>query len=370
MTTDYVNFTTSSPRYKYSPSFYPHEALGVSIVLHALDIFGFVANSVTIAVIYRSPSLKSIFNYIILSLSASDLISAITDPLYVYRRTTANWILSNFMCKLQRATENGPSVATSLHIVFLSLFRFISIQFPHQFRKVTIKQTKVVILILWLIAICGGSLPFLIWAKVKTLSTNRRICHLSNSYGGFQLYTSVGYLVFYHIPLILVFLFSVGIAASLLHRRKQRTKTQKTSMRVRVQIKNDPKESRQRKERFAIMQTFLIVGSFAFGYLPNTAYYMYLAYGPSHGDPRFSYRRLWWFAMSARICLRLSECMNPIFYNIASSKMRKETILFLRGVINRLPFIGGRCISEKPHAEKSTVRRSNTTAISTITTKI
>ena len=45
---------------------------------------------------------------------------------------------------------------------------------------------------------------------------------------------------------------------------------QKTSMRVRVQIKNDPKESRQRKERFAIMQTFLIVGSFAFGYLPNT----------------------------------------------------------------------------------------------------
>ncbi|CAK8678066.1 growth hormone secretagogue receptor type 1-like [Clavelina lepadiformis] len=375
MTTETANFSTLAPKKGVLFLFYPVEALGVSILFYSLDIIGFTANIVVIIIISRSPSLKTLFNYIILSLSASDLISAIADPLFVYRRTTGSikWILPNFVCKIQRAVENGPSVATSLHIVFLSLLRFISIQFPHQFRKVTIKQTKVVIFALWLIAFCGGSLPFLIWANVEQMGPSRRICHVSyNSYDGMQLFTTVGYLFFYHIPMVLIVIFSVGIAISLRNRRKQRSKNRSTAMQSRAQTKFDPEQSRRKKESLAIMQTFLIVGSFAFGYLPNTAFYAYTALGPSHGDPGFSYRKRWWFAMSARICLRLSECLNPVLYNIASSKMRKETRIFLGSVFTRLPFVRSRCTNAQPVTAPTTITAltGRTTAIHAASAKL
>lgn len=37
----------------------------------------------------------------------------------------------------------------------------------------------------------------------------------------------------------------------------------------------------------------------------------------------------YWVGFSSYICLRLSECLNPVFYNIGSSKMRKCTKNYL-----------------------------------------
>ena len=45
---------------------------------------------------------RSVFNYFIVSLAVSDLISALISPLFVYRRTwgTKQWQLSSFVCKV------------------------------------------------------------------------------------------------------------------------------------------------------------------------------------------------------------------------------------------------------------------------------
>lgn len=38
----------------------------------------------------------------------------------------------------------------------------------------------------------------------------------------------------------------------------------------------------------------------------------------------------YWFGLSQYFFLRFSECLNPIFYNIGSSKMRRFTLSFLK----------------------------------------
>ena len=56
--------------------------------------------------------------------------------------------------------------------------------------------------------------------------------------------------------------------------------------------------------------------------LPNTMYFRYLDY---------------WFGMVQYYFLRFSECLNPLFYNLGSTKMRKYTIDFVRRKILRRP---------------------------------
>jgi len=38
----------------------------------------------------------------------------------------------------------------------------------------------------------------------------------------------------------------------------------------------------------------------------------------------------YWFGMIEYLFLRFSECLNPLFYNFGSNKMRKHSIMFLK----------------------------------------
>ncbi|XP_076805346.1 growth hormone secretagogue receptor type 1-like [Clavelina lepadiformis] len=119
-------------------------AITASIIFPLL-VFGVVGNIVTIIVIYRSPKLKSTFNYVIFSICFSDLISALLSPLFLYRRTWGflSWNLSDALCKIFWGGDNFTSVATSLHILLFAFFRLTSIMYPHWFNRITIKHVKV-----------------------------------------------------------------------------------------------------------------------------------------------------------------------------------------------------------------------------------
>uniref|UniRef100_F6WSI3 G-protein coupled receptors family 1 profile domain-containing protein n=3 Tax=Ciona intestinalis TaxID=7719 RepID=F6WSI3_CIOIN len=85
---------------------------------------------------------------------------------------------------------------------------------------------------------------------------------------------------------------------------------------------------RQKKDRQAILQLFLIVGSFLFGYIPLTAFHFYTGFTINISNNVINAFD-WRFAMVQYLMLRFSECMNPVFYNLASGKMRGETKKFL-----------------------------------------
>ena len=47
------------------------------------------------------------------------------------------------------------------------------------------------------------------------------------------------------------------------------------------------------------------------------------------GDPRDVWAANYWFSVSEYLLLRISECLNPIFYNLGSNQMRRCTLKLL-----------------------------------------
>ena len=77
-------------------------------------------------------------------------------------------------------------------------------------------------------------------------------------------------------------------------------------------------------ERNIFTQLSLIVVAFMIGYIPSTIYLVWTTAtnGSTEGiDGKLDY----WFGVASYLCLRLSECMNPIMYNLGSSNIRKAT---------------------------------------------
>ena len=53
------------------------------------------------------------------------------------------------------------------------------------------------------------------------------------------------------------------------------------------------------------------------------------------GDPRDVWAANYWFSVLEYLLLRISECLNPIFYNLGSNQMRRCTLNLLNKMIGR-----------------------------------
>ena len=77
-------------------------------------------------------------------------------------------------------------------------------------------------------------------------------------------------------------------------------------------------------ERNIFTQLSLIIVAFMIGYIPSTIYLVWTTAAKSSTkgvDSEIDY----WFGVVSYLCLRLSECMNPIMYNLGSGNIRRET---------------------------------------------
>nr|XP_026691624.1 growth hormone secretagogue receptor type 1-like [Ciona intestinalis] len=339
-TTNYNNltelqFTTDiTERSSYKRPFNENGIIFTATVFFPLAIFGVLANLLTFLVIYNSPKLRSTFNFFIMSLCVSDFLSSFISLLFVYRRTWGfeEWTISDFLCKFYWAVDTGTSVSTSLHIIMFSLLRFVSVSFPHKYNRIKFFETKIIIVMIWIISAGGGAIPWSIWTGavkidrnvVSTVSSWPSCTVLLQWINQFKSYTVYGYIVFYYVPFALVLIMSVLVTVSLHYKRKYRLKGKATD----YHKKDIAEIMRRRKENQAIVQLFLIVGSFFIGYIPRTGFHVFslLVQQKTYEDKALH----WWLGVGEYLCLRVSECLNPIFYNLASSKMRKETTNYLK----------------------------------------
>ncbi|XP_039252602.1 galanin receptor 2a-like [Styela clava] len=302
-----------------------------AVILFAMMIFGTVANSLTIAVIRKSSKLRTKYYTLILSLCVSDLTSALLSPLFLYRRTWGfdYFALPDFFCKFYWGVDYWTSYATAMHILSFALLRFIGVQWPTTFRKINGKHIALWLATIWTLSFGCGFIPHAIFNEVKVVdrySSQARwaSCSLASRwFSTWQVYIQFAYPIFLYVPAGLVIVISAAIGIKLAtHKRPGDTtasQSQDASNSVSRQIK-----SRRKKDKHIIMQLFLIVGSFLLGYAPVTAFHWYTGFTIDESNPELN-KFDWKFAMVQYILLRFSECLNPVFYNLASSKMRKET---------------------------------------------
>ncbi|XP_039256222.2 alpha-1A adrenergic receptor-like [Styela clava] len=312
-------------------------AIASAVFLLPMSVFGLFANLITIIVITRSKKLsKSVFNLMIVSLCVSDLISAIISPLSLHRRTLGydHWLLPEFFCKLFWAADHWTSYVTSLHILLFACIRLASVKSPTKYERMKNKYVKAIVGVIWSVAFGCGFIPMWIWFGVKASDrpidghgTNWPDCTLYyERIEQFQVYVKIAYTTFFYIPMVAILIISPSIAIIIMKRRKNRLQRRNIDG-----VNACPSEfevKSQKKENSAIVQLAVIVGSYMLGYIPSSAYLLYATAAPQSTLQEQIFH--WNFGTISYILLRLSECLNPIFYNVASSKMRKETKSFLR----------------------------------------
>ncbi|XP_078491732.1 type-1 angiotensin II receptor B-like [Ciona intestinalis] len=320
-------FTTTHMMTTQTPYVKPFNEVGVvvsAVIILTLMVFGLIGNSLTIAVIlsYRALS-NNVFMRFILSLCVSDLISALISWIFLYRRT---WGFDDFypipgvFCKFYWSADIMTSYVTALHVLSFAILRYISVKFPIFYNKIRIKHGNIWIACLWLAGFAGGFMPsvFIFGAKKRdrtTLSPDARwpACTINFHYIEiYKLYQSITFPMFLYVPTVgvVVACFLIGFTV--------KSKALMASTDV----------SRARKEKQAVLQLTLIVVSFLFGYIPFTAYEFWSA----QTHPNTEYYRVvdYWFGMIEYMFLRFSECMNPVFYNLGSEKVRRYTKTFLK----------------------------------------
>jgi len=293
----------------------------VSALLGLFLVLSVLGNIISIMAIMFGDGMQSKANCFIFSLALSDLCSGLVSPIGIYTRT---WGFNPFLwprpfCNSYWAIEETTSFVTSLHIASFAVFRYISVCQPHRLSEVERRSVIMYLISLWMVSLLCGlyiSSTYLgiredvkgeCWPQCSLLRENENAENL-------KVYQQIAYPVFYYIP------FLVLVISSILICRKLRATSSKSR--------------NWRRNRNAVVQLALVVVSFLIGYLPHVAYYQTTKHEVNKGEElpeakwetarrqKFDY----WINLSCYFCLRLSECMNPFLYNVASTKMRKASL--------------------------------------------
>ncbi|XP_039265942.1 growth hormone secretagogue receptor type 1-like [Styela clava] len=318
--THFINMTTmemtsSSPRYisLMDQVFSMAQLVPILILFGVFMIFGMLANAVTFIVI--SNSKKTAFNVFIMSLCVSDFLSAVNSPLIVYRALKAfdDYRLPVFFCKLGLSIDYWTSISTIQHILIFSFLRLYCIKFPHKFNRITVNGSTISIVIIWFETFFVGFLVYMLWPDVQYLPDTippRFKCGMTRAWAPtmFQ-YAMIAFPIFIYAPMVLILLTCLAVAIVLLQRRRDK------EIGGRVGSK---------KERFALLQLALIVISFLIGYSADASYRVTAISSIQRGKP-ISARTELIYSLISHCLLRLSECLNPIFYNFSSSELRSAT---------------------------------------------
>lgn len=330
--------------------FHVGEGVFLTVLLSLLCVFGLIANFTTFCVIATSNTLRrNPFNVLILSLSVSDFFSSLNSPLQIYRYI---WGYLEFnlpvgVCKFTIGLYQLTMFVTVQHILVFSVLRVWAILSPAKVKKrFTPKGAKIIACVIWVEVFFAYALFYIITATVVPYSPGRyktACTAVSKEWRPVGTkYVAVALPIMLFAPFAGIILCAIIFTVTLIRTRIKRAKGAVVDSKLKYSVTDseafsDYKEleesehyTRQQleeQENAALVQVSLIVFSFVFGYAIDAAYRMTKALDLRH---LFTQRSKWLTITVSYVCLRISECLNPLFYNLASSQMRESTKKFLR----------------------------------------
>ncbi|CAG5113078.1 Oidioi.mRNA.OKI2018_I69.chr2.g7223.t1.cds [Oikopleura dioica] len=280
-----------------------------TVILLLMLLFSVVGNIITLMAITFGDRMQNKANCFIFSLAMSDLLSALVSPVGIYIRTFGfnpyRW--PHPLCNVYWAIEESTSFTTSIHIASFAVFRYVSVCLSRAQTLLDRRWVIIYLMTLWTISLTCGIYISSNYLGVKTETSGEcwPQCSLLDIPGADTLkmmrtYQMATYPIFYYLPFLVLVLSSCFIGKQL--------------------IQSSRRSKNWRKNRQAVVQLALVVISFFIGYLPNILYFLTTEHGKKDG-----YHVDYWMNLLCYVCLRLSECMNPFLYNVASTKMRRSS---------------------------------------------
>ncbi len=124
------------------------------IVLPLIIIFGLIGNLLVCVAITKTPKLRKVVNYYLLSLAVSDLlVCAFVMPLAIYQEITGEWRMSTVTCRVWVLFDVLLCTSSIWNLCLVSIDRFLAITKPIKYTKYrTPRNAAIAIFLIWLIS--------------------------------------------------------------------------------------------------------------------------------------------------------------------------------------------------------------------------
>ncbi|XP_070160729.1 SIFamide receptor [Polyergus mexicanus] len=305
-------------------------------------VVGLIGNSFVIAVVYRSPRMRTVTNFFIVNLAVADvLVIVFCLPATLMSNIFVPWILGWFMCKAV-AYIQGVSVAASVYsLVAVSLDRFLAIWWPLKC-QITKRRARMMIVVIWFIALTMTS-PWLLFFDLVSIYEDEpetRLCvekwpHPEDG----TLFFLIGNLILcYVLPMILISLCYILIWIKVWRRH------------IPTDTKDAQMERLQQKSKVKVVKMLVVVVIlFVLSWLPLYVIFAVIKLG---GDFIQGEDEILPIATPIAQWLGASNsCINPILYAFFNKKYRRGFIAILKS---------GRCCGKLRYYETVAMMSSST----------
>ncbi|XP_050293234.1 thyrotropin-releasing hormone receptor isoform X1 [Anthonomus grandis grandis] len=282
---------------------------------------GVIGNVMVPIVIFKTKDMRNSTNIFLVNLSVADLmVLLVCTPTVLVEVNTRpeTWVLGREMCKAVPFVELTVAHASVLTILAISFERYYAICKPLKAGYICTKtRASLICLLAWFIAAVFTS-PILSIAEYKLLDDDGTLvpaCHTSANTIWSALYFLGSIFLFFIVPLVVLIVLYCIIAKNLIFNG--------TSFLVNKHI--DSYSMRARKQVMLMLGT--VVLSFFLCLIPFRIFIIYIIVVPAESLVNlsdFSYYNILFFC---RIMVYLNSAINPILYNLMSSKFRTGFII-------------------------------------------
>ena len=292
--------------------------IGQTFAYCLLFVVSLAANTFIGIIVYRTKTLRTPINILIVNMAISDLLFAIFSfpRLSVKLFTAGYWLLSGPLgqaaCKLSLFATDVSTLVSIQSLLLIAVDRFGAVVFPLRSPLISSKQCRYFILVIWIVALAAHC-PYLIALKVVEYPEGL-FCwwQWNDTFGeslSLQTYT-LGMIVFIiYVPLVLIAILYFVIAL--------RIKSQK----IPGEQSANARELRSRKERNVLNMSVAIVLVFAVCWLPLSIYALLFLY--SSNMAMRSSCGMQYFGTIAFLLARSYCAVNPCICFIFSGNYRQ-----------------------------------------------
>ncbi|KAM4551731.1 neuromedin-U receptor 1-like [Odontesthes bonariensis] len=318
---EYISMEMGAPK---SSKFLP-----VCITYLIIFVVGVLGNSLTCAVILRYRVMQTPTNYYLLSLAVSDLLVLLLGmPLELYEmQQNYPFLLGEGGCYFKIFLFETVCFASILNVTALSVERYVAVMHPLKVKFMTTRaHVKKVIFMLWVLSmLCAVPNTSLHGIYVLPPWFGREfprsaICHVVKPIWMYNLIILISTLVFFMLPMLIISILYFLIGLQLRRERLMTAVGTNCSFGPESVSKSHKKRLSKRNLQVTKMLCVLVV---VFG----------LCWAPFHVD-----RLMWSFIdkwspqhymifenvhIVSGVCFYLSSAVNPILYNLMSTKFRE-----------------------------------------------
>lgn len=293
-------------------TYFPIASTTITVVISLVSILAIVGNVLVAVCVLMKATLRTSTNYFIVNMAFSDVLSALTNwPLYATEgmlsgKSSIEGSTATFVCKMGMYSRAISQAVSVLSLVLIVVERFVAIVHPFHATLLTTRLRAFLMLFTWIFPLSTG-FPYLWFPKIVQ-DGPQTFCRFSWTRLNLSIFYTVGFLIFYCVPFILIIVLYSRIMKALKGGRLVDETSQQSMSR------------RNNQQNQTVMKVFIsIMTAFFLCWTPLCVYLVFRMVFSSFFTKDIRKLRLY-VGLFFYVFPSLSTAVNPIILFVSSSR--------------------------------------------------